>query len=155
MSNQGDNKANILIVDDEAEISKLISDLLSDRYSCYTAESIFDGIALMSREKFNVVFCDLNLRDGSGLEFLYKAKKKQPSIAVIVMSGLPTKESMTASVRLGAIDYIAKPFALDRIELAVEQALQIDGRLFQETKDEIQLDTFIHNYINKQTSPLT
>lgn len=155
MGNQGDNKANILIVDDETEISKLLTDLLSDRHSCYTAESIFDGIALMTREKFNLVFCDLNLRDGSGLEFLYKAKKKQSDVAIIVMSGLPTKESMTASFRLGAIDYIAKPFALDRIEIAVEEALKMDKNLFQNAENDLQLDTFIHNFINKQAVSLT
>jgi DNA-binding NtrC family response regulator len=155
MGNQGNNKAKILIVDDETEISKLLADLLSDRHSCYTAESIFDGIALMSKEKFDLIFCDLNLRDGNGLEFLYRAKRKQPNVAVIVMSGLPTKESMMASLRLGAVDYIAKPFGLDRIENAVEAVLDMGESFFQNAENNVHLDAFIHNFINKQTLFLT
>lgn len=120
----GDFKPRILIVDDERNISEVLSDLLSDTYDCTTAASAEEAIARLQESEFNLVISDITMPGMSGLDMLPQLKKIAPNTVVIMISGVQTVESAIGALRLGAFDYLMKPFDLRQVEAVVQRALE-------------------------------
>jgi two-component system, NtrC family, response regulator AtoC len=118
-----DSLKKILVVDDEASIRKNISDLLSPLG--YTICQAGDGIAaLKSFVNFSphVVVLDINIPKKDGLSVLREIKTIKTDIPVIVFTAFGTSERAIEAMKLGAFDYIEKPFELDEFVMAVERA---------------------------------
>lgn len=118
-----DNLKKILVVDDEASIRKNISDLLTPLG--YTICQAGDGMsALKSFVDFtpHVVVLDINIPKKDGLTVLKEIKTIKNDIPVIVFTAFGTSERAIEAMKLGAFDYIEKPFELDEFVLAVERA---------------------------------
>lgn len=115
----------ILIVDDEELIRSSLKQVLERRgYEVYLA-----GSADEAREKFSVylpglVLLDLRLPDGDGLELLREFKEIQPDVLIIIMTAYGTVSSAVKAIKLGAYDYISKPFKANEISLIVKLALE-------------------------------
>ncbi len=115
----------ILVVDDEAIIRDNLERILSEEN--YEVTSVATGTAalgLLTEEEVDVVLLDLNLPDLAGLEVLKKAKELDPELLVIIITGYSSVESAVKSLKLGAYDYIKKPFKADVIKLIVRLALE-------------------------------
>jgi DNA-binding NtrC family response regulator len=102
--------AGILVIDDEGSIRFTFERFLTAAgHIVTTAESCREAYALLNEKRYDVVFADIILEDGTGIEILREIKAKGLSCPVIMVTGDPGLESATDSVRLGAFDYIAKP----------------------------------------------
>ena len=115
----------ILIVDDEIEITEILADLLSEDYECLKAGSAEDALARLGEgSKFQLVISDITMPGMSGLEMIPHVKELSPDTVVVMISGMQTVESAIKALRLGAFDYLMKPFDLRQVEAVVKRALE-------------------------------
>ncbi|MGH9970105.1 MAG: HD domain-containing phosphohydrolase [Pyrinomonadaceae bacterium] len=114
----------ILIVDDEPEITEILADLLSSEHNCQTADSAEDALERLTENDFQLVISDITMPGMSGLEMLPRVKSISPNTVVVMISGMQTVESAIGALRLGAFDYLMKPFDLRQVEAVVKRALE-------------------------------
>ena len=114
----------ILIVDDEREITEVLSDLLSEDYDCKTANSAEDALERLAESDVQLVISDITMPGMSGLEMIPLVKRVSPNTVVVMISGMQTVESAIGALRLGAFDYLMKPFDLRHVEAVVKRALE-------------------------------
>ena len=114
----------ILIVDDEAEITEILADLLSEDYECLRAGSAEQALAELRRTQFQLVISDITMPGMTGLEMIPHVKALSPDTVVVMISGMQTVESAIGALRLGAFDYLMKPFDLRQVEAVVKRALE-------------------------------
>ena len=126
--------ANILIIEDEAAIRRVLTKILTEESADYTvseAEDGLSGIEMIKKEDFDLVLCDIKMPKMDGVEVLEAAKKLKPETPIVMISGHGDLDTAVNTMRLGAFDYISKPpdlnrllntvrIALDRKELVVE-----------------------------------
>jgi response regulator RpfG family c-di-GMP phosphodiesterase len=116
----------ILVVDDEIVIRELMYDILSDEG--FTVETAANGKTALEMvragDNFVVLFTDIVMPEMDGIELIREARKVDPSLVPIVMTGYATLETARAAVKEGAYDYVLKPFNLSEIKLAVSNALE-------------------------------
>jgi putative two-component system response regulator len=117
-------RARVLIVDDEPDIREILCDLLSSDYQCASVSSAEEALELLSTEKFDLVISDITMSGMSGLEMIPHVVSISPESVVLMISGMQTIESAIEALRLGAFDYIMKPFDLRQVEAAVKRALE-------------------------------
>ncbi|WP_321391744.1 sigma-54 dependent transcriptional regulator [uncultured Desulfuromusa sp.] len=115
----------ILIVDDEAFIRENLERIISeDGYRPISTESPDEAIRIVAEEDISLVLLDLNLGSSSGLDVLRAMRDVDPEILVIIITGYGTVESAVEALKIGAYDYIKKPFKADAIHLIVKLALE-------------------------------
>ncbi len=114
----------ILIVDDEIEITEILADLLSEEYECLKAGSAEDALARLREGQFHLVISDITMPGMSGLDMIPHVKELAPDTVVVMISGMQTVESAIGALRLGAFDYLMKPFDLRQVEAVVKRALE-------------------------------
>ncbi len=130
----------ILIVDDEAFIRENLERILAeDGYGTISTDTAEDAIRLVAEEEISLVLLDLNLGAGSGLDVLRAMREINPELLVIIITGYGTVESAVEALKIGAYDYIKKPFKADAIHLIVKLALETQSlrrKVKQLTKEE-------------------
>jgi cyclic di-GMP phosphodiesterase len=114
----------ILIVDDEPEITEVLWDLLSDDYDCLLAGSAEQALVHLTETEFTLVISDITMPGMSGLAMIPHVKEISPETVVVMISGMQTVESAIEALRLGAFDYLMKPFDLRQVEAVVKRALE-------------------------------
>ena len=114
----------ILIVDDEVEITEILADLLSEEYDCIRAGSAEEALARLQESEFQLVISDITMPGMSGLDMIPHVKEFSPDTVVVMISGMQTVESAIGALRLGAFDYLMKPFDLRQVEAVVKRALE-------------------------------
>ncbi|HKJ04483.1 MAG TPA: sigma-54 dependent transcriptional regulator [Geopsychrobacteraceae bacterium] len=115
----------ILIVDDEAFIRENLERILADDgYRPISTGSPEEAVQIVGDEEISLVLLDLNLGNQSGLDVLRALKEVDPEILVIIITGYGTVESAVEALKIGAYDYIKKPFKADAIHLIVKLALE-------------------------------
>ena len=114
----------ILIVDDEVEITEILADLLSADYDCSRAGSAEDALASLREAEFQLVISDITMPGMSGLDMIPHVKELSPDTVVVMISGMQTVESAIGALRLGAFDYLMKPFDLRQVEAVVKRAIE-------------------------------
>lgn len=115
----------ILVVDDEKIIRENLKRILTEEeYQVSTAACGKDALSLIGGTDVDVVLLDLNLPDINGISVLEKAKELEPDLLVIVITGYASVESAVNALKLGAYDYIKKPFKADAIKLILRLALE-------------------------------
>jgi len=117
-------KCRILIVDDEREITEILADLLSTDYECMAAGSAEEALTRLRDNPFELVISDITMPGMSGLEMIPHVKQMSPHTVVVMISGMQTVESAIGALRLGAFDYLMKPFDLRQVEAVVKRALE-------------------------------
>jgi len=114
----------ILIIDDEPNIVRSFSSLLSDEgHKTVTAETAEDGLKAVEDPNISLILLDLNLPGMSGIEFLKKLKTDGSSPLVLVISGQSDIPTALEAIKLGAIDYLEKPVAPEKLISSVRSAL--------------------------------
>lgn len=124
MVSGGEDKARILIVDDEPEVRGVVCDILRKSYECTEAGSAEEALAILRGGKFALVVSDIKMGGMSGLEMIPHALASAPDTVVMMMSGEQTIDRAIEAMRLGAFDYITKPFDIQHVEAAVRRALE-------------------------------
>ncbi len=115
----------ILIVDDEAFIRENLERILSeDGYRPLSTASSEEAIRIVAEDEIGLVLLDLNLGCSSGLDVLRAMREIDPELLVIIITGYGTVESAVEALKIGAYDYIKKPFKADAIHLIVKLALE-------------------------------
>jgi CheY-like chemotaxis protein len=116
----------VLVVDDEPVVLDLFKRVLGNRgMTVRTAKNAEEAFALIEHEGFGCVLADKNLPGLDGIELVRRVRQVQPFCACIVMTAYASTASAVEALRLGAVDYLEKPFDdLDRIALRVDDALK-------------------------------
>ena len=117
-------RARVLIVDDEPEIREVLCDLLGIDYDCEGAASAEEALNQLAAGTFSLIVSDITMGGMSGLEMIPHALAASPETVVVMVSGMQTIESAVEALRVGAFDYIMKPFDLRQVEAAVKRALE-------------------------------
>jgi len=115
----------ILVVDDEESIRWVLKTLLDKKgYEVRTAENGKSALKSVSSEKFSVILLDLNLPDINGFEVLEKINKRNTKSSIIVITAQNSGKNAIEAMRLGAYDYISKPFDIDEVAFLVNKAVE-------------------------------
>src|SRR5437773_9897158 len=118
--------AQILVVDDEIGIRELLSEILADEgHQVLLAESAGDARRLRERGRPDLVLLDIWMPDTDGITLLKEwAASGQLTMPVVMMSGHATIETAVEATRIGALDFLEKPIALQRLLATVKRALR-------------------------------
>ena len=117
------NAERILVLDDETHIRKILCEALGDEYNCQAASSAEEGLQILRANEFDLVISDITMPGISGLEMVPQILALNPDTVVIMMSGALTIDTAIDALRVGAFDYLTKPFDLRHVEAAVRRAL--------------------------------
>ena len=119
------HKGKILIVEDEKSMREVLKILLEgEGYEVMTASDGLEGIAHLDKDIFDLVVTDVKMPKVDGFEVLKRIKEISPDTIVIMITAFGTKESGIEAMKLGAYDYISKPFNIDEIRLIVKKAIE-------------------------------
>ncbi len=122
----------ILVVDDEPKITKLIGSMLEEEgYSVSRCESLEQAKRHLKAEIFDLIISDVRLPDGSGIELLKHARGAFPQTQVLMITAYGTVNQAVEAMRLGAFDYLQKPFEMSALARLVHRALE-EANLKQE-----------------------
>jgi two-component system response regulator HydG len=113
----------VLVVDDRPNMLSLAKKVLSKDVRVLTATGGRDAVSVLERERVSVVVCDLRMPDADGLEVLRACKKLRPGAEFILMTAYASVDTAVEAMRLGAYDYIAKPFEPGHLRAVVLRAL--------------------------------
>lgn len=117
-------KANILVVDDEKSMRDSMHILLKDNYNVHTVKSGKDAVETVKNHPIDLVLLDIRLPEIDGIEILKIIKGIDKSIEVIMVTAVVMVKKAVQAIRLGAYDYITKPFDIDALQEQVEKALE-------------------------------
>src|SRR5271157_4342454 len=129
--------ADILIVDDEDDIRDLVAGILEDEgHGARRARDSDEAIAAIEARRPHLILLDIWLQGSKldGLQLLEAIKSQNPSVPVVMISGHGNIETAVTAIKLGAYDFIEKPFKADRLILIAERALET-SRLKREVND--------------------
>lgn len=135
--------ARILVVDDEPEITAILTDLFSGEYDCDSAASAEEAIATLKSRQFELVVSDITMPGMSGLDMIPHVKQLSPNSVVVMISGMQTVESAIGALRLGAFDYVMKPFDLRQVEAVVKRALEHQDLIVAKQRYENHLEELV------------
>lgn len=132
----------VLVIDDELSIRKLMEkELATPQRRIVTTDSVAGAKKRIAEETFDLIVADIRLPDGDGLDLLSLFRQVLPDVEVILITGYGTVESALKAMKLGAYDYITKPFDLERLEVVLDKAFERvclkreNRRLLQGIKD--------------------
>jgi two-component system, NtrC family, nitrogen regulation response regulator NtrX len=146
--------SDILIVDDEADIRELVAGILQDEgYATRTAKNSDEALAAVVARRPSLVFLDIWLQGSKldGLQLLAAIKQDAPELPVVMISGHGNIETAVSSIKLGAYDFIEKPFKADRLVLVANRSLET-FRLKREVKELKQLSAQATTLIGSSTA---
>ncbi|MDX1962071.1 MAG: sigma-54 dependent transcriptional regulator [Pirellulales bacterium] len=116
-------RGSLLLIDDDRQVLESMADWLRGQgYKVDTAADRAPAIQLLDRKNFDVVLCDVRLREGDGLEILRYCRDKMPHTTVILLSGYGTVETAMEAIRGGAFDFLSKPLIDQELEMSLQRA---------------------------------
>ncbi len=129
--------SDILIVDDETDIRELVAGILSDEgYGTRTAKNADEALTAIEARRPHLIFLDIWMQGSrlDGLQLLEQIKRHHENLPVVMISGHGNIETAVTAIKIGAYDFIEKPFKSDRLVLVAERALEI-SRLKRENTE--------------------
>jgi response regulator RpfG family c-di-GMP phosphodiesterase len=118
-------KARALIVDDELYIQEILGSTLQQAgYHCEAVPSVDAALAALGSQRFDLAFLDIRMPGKPGTELLELVKTGHPEVVIIVITAIDAASTAIEMIRLGAYDYIVKPFNLDQVLVAAARALE-------------------------------
>jgi DNA-binding NtrC family response regulator len=118
------SKGKILVIDDESIVRTSCSrSLTPEGYEVKLSQNGADAMKMLEEESFDLVLTDLKMPDIDGIEVLKMIKHRWPQTEVIVVTGYQTVDTAVKSIKLGAFDYLEKPFTPDSLIAAVNNAM--------------------------------
>ena len=121
-----------LIVDDEVNIRKALNLLLAETgFDTYQGAGLAEAESLIAQHYFDLAIIDLRLGDGSGIDLLKELKDISPDTVVLIITAFASTETAITAMKLGAYDYVTKPFNIDEIRIVLKN---IKEKIFLQTK---------------------
>ena len=118
------NKTPILIVDDEPIVRESIRDWLIDAgYEVQTAKTGEEGLKILEKQEIGLVILDVRLPGETGIRVLEEMKGMKPDVKAIVITAYASPQMRDEAMNLGALQYMTKPIAPDKLEKLVKKAL--------------------------------
>ncbi len=115
----------VLIVDDEKSQRLVLSgDLKSRGFKVLEADSVDNAIELILKNTIDVILSDLKMPGASGIDLVMALKKINPEISVVIMTAFASVETAVEAMKMGAYDFITKPYHLDEIELVIKRVVE-------------------------------
>lgn len=143
----------ILIIDDEKNIRTTLRQSLKQDYEVETAVNGEDGIAKIKENDFELVLLDMKLPGIDGMEVLKEMRELDKQADVIMITGFANVETAVEAMKLGAIDYLRKPFSPEEIRGLVKEVMDrrnLDLAKGEEASDYDEILTFAKSCINKR-----
>jgi two-component system, NtrC family, response regulator PilR len=151
------SEARILVVDDERSMRDLLAIMLrKNDYDVTTAEGGEAALEVLRADSFDLVITDLRMRKVDGLAVLRATKELSSDTVVLVVTAYASTETAVEAIKLGAYDYITKPFKLEEIRLTIEKALE-RKRLQDENvalKRQLRKQQGLENFVGRSRSML-
>jgi cyclic di-GMP phosphodiesterase len=132
----------ILIVDDEPGVRFILSELFTEAYKSDSVATAAEALGLLALNQYELVISDIAMPGMSGLEMIPHVNRLSPDTVVVMISGMKTTQSAIDALRLGAYDYLMKPFELPQVEACVQRALEhqsllVANRLHEDHLEEL------------------
>jgi two-component system response regulator PilR (NtrC family) len=147
----------VLVVDDEQSMRELLAIMLRQvGYEVFAAEGGEAAIKALETDAFDLVITDLRMRKADGLAVLRAAKEHSPRTVVLVVTAFASTETAVEAMKLGAYDYVTKPFKLDELKLTIANALE-RKRLQEENlalKRQLRIERGFENFIGRSRKML-
>ena len=119
-----ENQIKIMVVDDELGICKNVEKILTkNNYSVVHTQSASQALEMMKNGSFSLLISDIVMPEMNGLELLKHVAREVPDIKTVMMTGYASTNTAVKAIRLGALDYIPKPFTPDELRTTVSNAL--------------------------------
>jgi putative two-component system response regulator len=117
------NKGQVLVVDDELYIQEILKSTLEDAgFECVAVSNADAALSALASQSFDMAFADIRMPGKQGTELLQDIKATYPEVIVVMITALDSAGTAIESMRLGAYDYIVKPFNLDQVLAAAQRA---------------------------------
>ena len=142
----------ILVIDDEMIVCESCKRILEeDGYEVETALSGMEAFEKMKGNPFDIVITDLKMPGIDGMEVLRTFRKEYPDAIIIMITGFSTVETAVEAMKLGAFDYIPKPFTPDEVSIVVKKAIEKKSLLLENIylRQELQEKYGFHNIVGK------
>src|SRR5262249_31356391 len=123
-SKESSSRPVILVVDDDAGAREGLRFALAERYPVLDAPHGRSALGIVQTERVDLVLLDILMPEVDGLEILQELKALDPDLPVIMMTAVKTVRTSVAAMKLGAADYVTKPFQEDELLAAIRQALE-------------------------------
>ena len=134
----------VLIIDDDEQITKLLRSILDHEYDCVTVSSAEDALSVLKVIRFDLVISDINMGGISGLDLVPRVIQETPETVVVMVSGRQHIDTAIQAMRAGAFDYITKPFDPLHVEVAMRRALAHHRLLAEKKYYENSLQELVH-----------
>ena len=145
----------LLVIDDEANMRHMLSTVLKKAgYVVDTASNGSEGLEMIEGAQYDFVLCDIKMPKLNGMEFLKSSRDKIGTSTVIMMSAYGSIDTAIEAMKLGAYDYISKPFKTDEVYLTLKKAeeresLKKENRLLKKRIQKIEGDYKFHNMVTR------
>jgi DNA-binding NtrC family response regulator len=152
MGENGVSSPRILVVDDEMIVCESCKRILEeDGYEVETALSGREAFDKMKESPFDIIITDLKMPEIDGMEVLRTFRKEYPDAIVIMITGFSTVETAVEAMKLGAFDYIPKPFTPDEVSIVVKKAIEKKNLVLENIylRQELQEKYGFHNIVGK------
>jgi len=131
----------ILVIDDDPVVRQSCERILEQDYDVTLVETGREGLEALAGGSFHLALVDLKLPDTNGMDILRQAPDQFPDVPIIIITGYSTIQSAVEAIKVGAFDYVAKPFTPDDLTAAVEKAVRqrrllTDYRTLQEALED-------------------
>jgi two-component system, NtrC family, response regulator PilR len=143
-------RARILVVDDETSIREFLQIMLKrERMDVDLAENGRVAWDKLQNEQYDLIISDIQMPEMSGIELLGKVKERDPGASVLMITAFGSTETAVEAMKLGAFDYLSKPFKIDDVKIRIEKALenktlvQDNVRLRKEVGEKYQFSSII------------
>jgi len=114
-------RVNILCIDDDQDFLTSVKLSLKNDYEIFTTNSIAGGVAMLGREKVDLILLDVGIGDENGIDGIQHLKKVKPQVDIVMLSGVRDPKMVVKAVRAGAFEYLTKPFDRDELEAVIEK----------------------------------
>lgn len=123
----------MLVVDDEEVVCQACQRIFSRQgFQVEVSTDARHGLTMATEKDYAIILLDIKMPNMDGIEFLEKLREKRPDVPVLIITGYPSIPNASAAMRLGACDYVTKPFTTEEITWAVRRALSMKEMLFGE-----------------------
>ncbi len=119
-----EKRANILVVDDEPGVRQSFFMVLKDEFEVLLAESGAEAMDVFSRNSVDLILLDILLPDTNGIALLEKLKEMDPNTEIIMVTAVKDVQTAVKAIKLGAYEYIIKPFVVDEVLTVIHRALE-------------------------------
>ena len=156
MNSTNNTPKRLLVIDDEANMRHMLATVLKKAgYVVETASDGSEGLQMIDNTPYDFVLCDIKMPKMDGMEFLKSSRDKIGTSTVIMMSAYGIIDTAIEAMKLGAYDYISKPFKTDEVYLTLKKAeeresLKKENRLLKEYIQKIEGDYKFHNMVTRR-----